>query len=628
MSLTKDSIECILTYLEPFLDTLETGFPTSSRPNEPKLTSAQKRDKMSLTLTTNPGIFLTRWGSVILYPRPVHAVDSPSKSSVQAHSLKTPLEILELFTPLQADYEVKYQLSQLYQQLHRVNEHHQFEARRRGSIQLPAPTFATAAQHQQPMELKPTPGQNDLFSRTALSQNTRRNRRLNYLLRHLAPPGADNPSASRSPPGVTNTPTSSNSRHSHPQHPTLATILSISGSMSNLSFSESTYFSDAEMEARAPELYRQYIGRFMDQDDDEAEDGEAEDGEDELDKTDKNGGGSGRDMRNNVQGFEADDEREDSYAEPFGEDVGLVDRILWNIDNPSKRLQKRARQDALDKRNQYQEGHNVNVPQNRRQEASSPLIVHVRRPPEHTVKEEEEEFEEEFDTESEGEDETMKDYSTTDSSQLKEQEPHPRGPLMSVADDEIREKTSVTPRIPPEPQRSDLLSSTMASAAFTMEQPEERAIFAQVANGNDDSEQNEDDYTEQRKEDQEALRREFVLLMKQRFLDGLDTNFDYSTVDFDEELDDLEQEGHDEEDRYFDAEDDEDEEDITPLDQDEDVRSMGVEMNGSGQVAGRPSSRKPTRQGNRHGIHPHMTYDERLSSWENRPQNGSGEYDY
>ncbi|KAK9366875.1 coiled-coil domain-containing protein-domain-containing protein [Lipomyces kononenkoae] len=48
--------------------------------------------------------------------------------------------------------------------------------------------------------------------------------------------------------------------------------------------------------------------------------------------------------------------------------------------------------------------------------------------------------------------------------------------------------------------------------------------------------------------------RQWQYLMTLRFLEGLDTDFDYDEVDFDEEWDDLAQLARDREDEYFDAE--------------------------------------------------------------------------
>ncbi|KAG0340600.1 Coiled-coil domain-containing protein 97 [Podila horticola] len=603
MTLPQESIESILTFLDPHLDTLETGFPTSSRPNEPALTSAQKRDKISATLASSPGIFLTRWGSVILYPRPESLVNDATASS------KTPQDILELFAPLQNDYEVKYQLNRLFQQLHRINERRQFE-QRSTHHQDPISSSTTKSPTSPVKHLtspiddedrQPEPAQSDLFNRTALSQNTRRNRRLNYLLRHLAPP--DNESSSSRP-------MSSDAKTATDKaHPTVATILSISGSMSNLSFADSTYFSDAEMEARAPELYQQYIGRFMDDDNENERDDDDDDEDNEDD---------------DEEGGYADDERE--QVKPFGKEVGLVDRILWNIDHPSKHQLKLERQERKDHQNQYQEEHHGES-NGAKNEFSVPRPV----PPKEVS---EEEPVEEFDTESENEEDTemsLKDSATAGKAKEVDQDSH-RGPLAYVPDSEIYDRTSVTPRLPPNPMRPDLLSSMMASAAFSLEQPEERAIFAEVENGNDDSEQGEEDeQTEHRKEDQEALRREFVLLMKQRFLDGLDSNFDYSSVDFNEDLDDLDQEAHDEEDRYFDAEDELDDEGSgtsMEMESDDGSRRSGLRATNVRSSAYFASAPHPYASKHAHQDLGGMNYDERLASWESRPQNGAGDYDY
>lgn len=252
------------------------------------------------------------------------------------------------------------------------------------------------------------------------------------------------------------------------------------------------------MEARAPELYQQYIGRFMDNDDNDNDQDEDEDDQESA-------------------GSDADDEREG--VEPFADDVGLVDRILWNVDHPSKHQLKRERQQAKDRKNRYQEEHRHHENSNLvKEELSAPRPIV---PPRQVS---EDDLEEEFDTESGEDEDTEMPLKESVSGKAKVDDAH-RGPLARVPESEIRARTSVTPRLPPAPKRPGLLSSTMASAAFTLEQPEERAIFAEVENGNDDSENGEeDDVTEHRKEDQEALRREFVLLMKQRFLDGHDVS--------------------------------------------------------------------------------------------------------
>jgi len=537
------------------------------------------------------------------------------------------------------EYEVKYQLTRLYQQLQQLTEHRVFKARRqqqggpsagsndpenlhlhhyapspaltantsmdidsaendssRQSASFSAKDHTTKSGEPVPEEeRRPIPAQNDLFTRSTLSLNTRRNRRLNYLLRYLAPPDSVDSQA-----GAIAAPSSKGRRSSgpnsqHQPHPVLATILSISGSMSNLSFSDSTYFSDAEMEARAPELYQQYIGRFMDNDNTDDESDEDEDEDEDGD----------------VTGAEADDEREDGkrrasskqQPEPFGKDVGLVDRILWNIDHPTKRQLKLQRQEEMDSQNRYQEGASGLDDEESPVETISPQQAKL-----------EDEFEEEFDTESDGDDEAM-------------DQDDRRGPLRTLQnDDDIVAMTSVTPPIPRDPTPG-FLSSTMSSAAMTMEQPEARARFAEVENGNglNSEDEEEDQETERRKEDQESLRRDFVLLMKQRFLDGLDINFDYSTVDFNESLDDLEQEDHDTEDRWFDA-DEEDEGDRGDEDVDLDEGILAENENGS-----RPKksdSGRPSASSTRLAASSGLDYDERVRAWESSAQNGTGDYDY
>lgn len=54
--------------------------------------------------------------------------------------------------------------------------------------------------------------------------------------------------------------------------------------------------------------------------------------------------------------------------------------------------------------------------------------------------------------------------------------------------------------------------------------------------------------------DKLKLRDEFLQIMKQRFLEGLDEDFDYSKVDANEEYDNLIIFGQDEEEKYFDDE--------------------------------------------------------------------------
>ncbi|KAF9354886.1 hypothetical protein BGX26_007236 [Mortierella sp. AD094] len=645
MSLTRTSIDSILRYLEPYLDTLQTGFPTSTRPNEPALTVTQKRQKIEATLAKDPGIFLTKWGSVILYPRPVSSTEAQNENLTNgkptldpAKEILSARDVLDLFTPLASDYEVRYQLTKLYQQLQQLFEHDDFEACKQ-NYSIPSLTPAMTSNDMEVEDSKetskenqksdkPEPDQNDLFSRSIVSQSTRRNRRLNYLLRHLAPPSPSDLAMGSAPnPGSTGLrvtsrsgagdgsgggKNSSSSRgQDSQQHPALASILSISGSMSNLSFSESTYFSDAEMEARAPKLYQQYIGRFM-----EGDDGEDGDSSDTVESDDSEDGDSNEDGVRKVVPDDADDEgdgnrerrRPKATPKPFGKDVSLVDRILWSVDHPTRSHQRQERE-KRNKQLSHQETHKAPGSQQKQHGGShnqpniGPAPSLAKRHSEPEKQDSESEFEEEFDTESEIDDAEMAEES---SKQLDDR----KGPLRDIIgnDDEISTKISVTPPIPPDPIPG-VISSTFASAAMTLEQPEERSMFASVNNGgNLDSDEDKelDRATANRKEDQEALRREFVLLMKQRFLDGLDRNFDYSVVDFDDNLDDLEQENHDGEDKWFDSE----EEDVI-----------------GGSVASR-SSRVEQATRTRSDLSSKTAFDERVQAWENGAQNGSGEYDY
>ncbi|KAL5279109.1 CCDC97 family protein [Megaselia abdita] len=69
-------------------------------------------------------------------------------------------------------------------------------------------------------------------------------------------------------------------------------------------------------------------------------------------------------------------------------------------------------------------------------------------------------------------------------------------------------------------------------------------------------------------EERELLREEFVGIMHSKFIEGKDENFDYSTVDDNDQWDDLKQIGQDKEDAYFD--DDEDDEVIERMEDDSD----------------------------------------------------------
>ncbi|KAG0313431.1 hypothetical protein BGZ99_008898 [Dissophora globulifera] len=647
MALPQASIDSILRYLDPHLETLQTGFPTSTRPNVPALTKTQKRQKIAATLSTDPAIFLTKWGSVILYPRPAATTDIPTADSVDAavsatltNSL-TAKEILDFFAPLAENYEIKYNLTRLYQQLEQLTEHAQFVASRN----LPLACNKMEIEYQDslayqsrdilPEDRRPNPGQGDVFTRSTVSQSTRRNRRLNHLLRYLAPPdqafpsymsaagkrptayatmhsGNSNNNSSRnmdSGGGVGNEGLRSNAEQDSQHHPTLASILSISGSLSNLSFSGSTYFSDAEMEARAPELYQQYIGRFMDNDDDDdggdSDDDNRDGGSSDTVEEDTDDDGQ-KPVSTNGAG-----RRQTPSAKPFGSHMGLVDRVLWSVDHPTRSQQKQERQNRAKMARKETTGASSSSTQQSRpqqqqtqqqQRSGSSAIGSSA-----ALKDSESEFEEEFDTESEADDNEMTGITTEKDKNIDDR----KGPLRSFItdDDEILSRISVTPPIPPDPI-PDMVSSTFASAAMTLKQPTERALFTHVENGlGSDSESDAtsdgarelDQATVERKEDQEALRLEFVLLMKQRFLDGLDRDFDYSLVDFDENLDDLEQEDHDQEDRWFDEDD------------------HGQERN-SGE-GGFTRIARPS-------IPLTMAFDERVQTWENSAQNGAGDYDY
>ena len=61
-------------------------------------------------------------------------------------------------------------------------------------------------------------------------------------------------------------------------------------------------------------------------------------------------------------------------------------------------------------------------------------------------------------------------------------------------------------------------------------------------------------------EEKQQLRREFVALMRERFLRAGDTDFNYTPVDTDAALDDMRARARDDEDDYFDDEYDDEEE--------------------------------------------------------------------
>lgn len=63
-------------------------------------------------------------------------------------------------------------------------------------------------------------------------------------------------------------------------------------------------------------------------------------------------------------------------------------------------------------------------------------------------------------------------------------------------------------------------------------------------------EEEEGEIDEERKDE---YYKEFEAIMKRRFLDGLDKDFDYKTVDYNQELDDFQQISRDAEEKYFDS---------------------------------------------------------------------------
>ncbi|KAF9974504.1 hypothetical protein BGZ73_002062 [Actinomortierella ambigua] len=644
-TLPLEATQPLLDHLEQYLQTLQSGFPTSTRPNEPPLTVPQKRAKIASTLERDPALFLSKWGSVLLYaPPPPGSLSPPSDQQVPQQSkdhptsvhttpssaasangglthLQTVRALLDHFRPLTTtDYEVRTHLQRLDRQWAQLYEREQFRQRRQAAHQQQQQQHNHHFPNRQdPHSTATTKSATDpelLLAWSTVSETTRKNRRLNYLLQTLAPPdpavagsgvaastaasgdGSGNALYTRHPSGNATTATSTSTatgmhagrrpsldRNALSTSPaariSLAQMTSLSGSLANLSFADSTYFSDAEMEARAPELYQQYIGRFLDQeeDDDEEMEDEEEEEEEEEEDDDRDDEAQNRRQRQRQRKQRSVD------SAPFDASMGLVDRILWSMDHPTQRQLKQQRKDRREQEQKEKNESNATshgaaatgAAQSKQPRSSSSMSQQRQQPkqqppPRHIQGQHsnDDDFEEEFDTESEVEDETeMLDIEVAEAAAAED---------LAVTR-EVKQAMSMTPKLPASSgnqrrnnhHRSNdegdddsldeqgRLSSTMASAAATLAQPEARAKLAQIANGNDSGDDaSEDEALLRRKEYQEALRQEFVLLMKQRFIDGLDETFDYSTVDYDEELDDLDQEAHDAEDQWFDHDDDDD----------------------------------------------------------------------
>ncbi|KAG0238143.1 hypothetical protein BGW42_007134 [Actinomortierella wolfii] len=703
-TLPSTAVKAVLDHLDPYLETLQSGFPTSTRPNELPLTAEQKRDRITSTLERDPALFLSKWGSVLLYPpppppsltsSPSQSTDTPSPETVgkssaakglntedqqvpqqqKAESLTASLQqhqqqpppsqqqqalsdgiahlqaaraLLDLFRPLApTDYEIRTYLHQLDRQWAQLYEREQFRRRRQQAAAAAhqshhdhdqqdqnehasrsTTTTTTSAQEggKDRRTLQTKSDQQQLLAWSTVSETTRKNRRLNYLLRTLAPPdpavvgsgaaavaatgvergslasgrasASVSSSSSSSAAGLhagrrasldQPTATSPSTATTAPTRISLAQMTSLSGSMANLSFSDSTYFSDAEMEARAPELYHQYIGRFLDQDSDEDDEDESDEDESEEDGEDGEHG-------------QKHSQRRDKGM-PLGENADLVDRLMLSVDRSMREHDRKEQREKRKQKEQQEQREKARCEAMSNTKSSSQTSSFQRHQQVQSgFKNEDEEFEEEFDTESEVEDEAE---------------------MMDVQDAEdlaatrkIMHDMSMTPELPPQKKvrgtmeakaaqfgnngsskRLDnnerTLALTMATAASTLEQPEARARLAQVANGNDSGDDaSEDEELLKRKDYQEALRQEFLVLMKQRFIDGLDETFDYSTVDYDEDLDDLEQQAHDDEDRWF---DEDEEEEVGEEDRDEEMEGeeMGDKVPGSSSASGTSKMKKP-----------------------------------
>lgn len=93
----------------------------------------------------------------------------------------------------------------------------------------------------------------------------------------------------------------------------------------------------------------------------------------------------------------------------------------------------------------------------------------------------------------------------------------------------------------------------------------------------------------------------------------------------------MDQEAHDEEDRYFDAEDELDDEGSgtsMEMESDDGSRRSGLRATNVRSSAYFASAPHPYASKHVHQDLGGMNYDERLASWESRPQNGAGDYDY
>lgn len=73
--------------------------------------------------------------------------------------------------------------------------------------------------------------------------------------------------------------------------------------------------------------------------------------------------------------------------------------------------------------------------------------------------------------------------------------------------------------------------------------------------GESESDENDDDEKKYSSTERNLYRQEFLAIQKEKFLNGEDSNIDYTSIDNNDNLDDVKIREHDEEEKYFDDED-------------------------------------------------------------------------
>lgn len=82
----------------------------------------------------------------------------------------------------------------------------------------------------------------------------------------------------------------------------------------------------------------------------------------------------------------------------------------------------------------------------------------------------------------------------------------------------------------------------------------EEETFEEMDSDTDEEIESENDNPTITKDEKNGFRVEFLQIMQERFLDGKDSDYDYSSIDNNDTYDDLDEEGKDEEEKYFDDE--------------------------------------------------------------------------